>query len=170
MDETILRSHNSVVGKQDKVYVLGDVTFRANKRFYEIMDAMNGILELIIGNNDNWEDLSGHFKSVRLWKKFSNVPVPFIASHVHIPKSCLTTGEGKIWRNVHGHIHEKNVMKTDRYEGVDTKTGEIIRFAVDVEDIDYLNVGVEQMGYQPIHLEDVQALLSLCDNEQTSIH
>lgn len=52
MHESIIYRHNSVVGKNDLVYIIGDVTFGAMKASVQLLNEMNGEKILIIGNHD----------------------------------------------------------------------------------------------------------------------
>lgn len=53
MNETIIKNWNSVVSKEDEVWVLGDVFFCSKEKAKEIMDKLNGHKYLIYGNHDN---------------------------------------------------------------------------------------------------------------------
>lgn len=48
-DETIISNYNSLVGKDDHVYLLGDITF---KGYEETISRLNGHKHIILGNHD----------------------------------------------------------------------------------------------------------------------
>lgn len=52
--ETIIKNHNSVVAKDDIVYVVGDVIYQNAdpEKFLPMIDRMNGVKVLIRGNHD----------------------------------------------------------------------------------------------------------------------
>lgn len=51
-DQAIIAAHNSVVGKGDDVYFLGDFTFKGTQDYEHYTKQMNGNLHLIRGNHD----------------------------------------------------------------------------------------------------------------------
>jgi calcineurin-like phosphoesterase family protein len=52
MDEYMIKQWNSVVAKDDEVYVLGDFSFYGGKETNEIIKRLNGKIFLIEGNHD----------------------------------------------------------------------------------------------------------------------
>lgn len=74
MNETIINNWNSVVGKDDLVYHLGDFAFASANKTIEIIKRLNGNIHLIIGNHDNYKLLKkikdffvnvDHYKEIR---------------------------------------------------------------------------------------------------------
>ena len=61
MDSELIRRWNSVVGKSDLVYHLGDFSFTGTTRLKEILPQLNGGIVLIRGNHDK-----------KMFKKHSN--------------------------------------------------------------------------------------------------
>jgi calcineurin-like phosphoesterase family protein len=57
MNETIIKNWNSVVGKNDLIYHLGDVSFGSANKAREIIEQLNGNIHLITGNHDNWKTI-----------------------------------------------------------------------------------------------------------------
>jgi calcineurin-like phosphoesterase family protein len=53
MDNQIITNWNSVVGKDDYVYILGDVAFCNANKAKEKLDSMNGLKVLVAGNHDH---------------------------------------------------------------------------------------------------------------------
>jgi calcineurin-like phosphoesterase family protein len=141
MNEHIVEQHNKVVKPTDEVWFLGDVVWKFNKNSRSYLLRMNGIKHLCIGNHDDAKWLKPHFEDIQLWHRFSDHNL--LVSHVPIHGYDLVRTKF----NIHGHLHEKRVC-TDQ---VARQTG--------IFDTRYLNVGVELMGYQPIHIEDAVLLL-----------
>lgn len=52
MNDTLIERHNSVVGKDDHVYFLGDFAFTNLNRTIEILERLNGVKFLVYGNHD----------------------------------------------------------------------------------------------------------------------
>ena len=52
MTEGLIANHNSLVGKEDDVYFLGDVSWLDRKKTQDILYRLNGRLHLILGNHD----------------------------------------------------------------------------------------------------------------------
>ena len=132
MNSLILELHNQTVKPEDEVYFLGDVLWNKEEA-WKTLGKMNGKLYLAPGNHDNVPDLvrEGRFRDVRLWYRFTVEGKKLLACHTPLHEIDLI----RCTINVHGHLHEKNM-----------------------NDPRYINVCVEQLGYQPIHLEDLVAL------------
>jgi len=128
MHETIIENWNKVVKDNDYVYHLGDVTFRYDGAFNNLMSRLKGKKRLIVGNHDKiWNpNLQRWFEKADLWKGFSEHN--FTA--VHIPLEFKRLRDGAFC--VHGHIHQ-NVEEDPRY----------------------INVCVEQTGYAPVNIDEI---------------
>lgn len=101
MDEALIENWNSVVGSQDKVYHLGDVTLSAKK--LAILDRLKGNKVLIRGNHDIFrlKQYTPYFKDVRATHEIGG----YILSHIPVHDSQKYRYKG----NIHGHTHEKNL-------------------------------------------------------------
>ena len=82
MHEIMIEKWNKKVRPQDKVYHLGDVTFKYNHEFTELMFRLNGHKRLIVGNHDEIKNptLLYPFEKVYMWRIFKEHN--FVASHV----------------------------------------------------------------------------------------
>jgi calcineurin-like phosphoesterase family protein len=142
MDEFMVKAWNERVGKNDKVYHLGDVVI--NRKFLNILGRLNGDKVLIRGNHDIFklEDYTKYFRDIRAF----DVKNGMIFSHVPIHPESL----GRFGTNIHGHLHANRVKKI---VGVDPSTGELTHS----KEIDprYFNVSVECIDFAPITLEEV---------------
>lgn len=129
MDEEMVKRWNETVGKNDKVYHLGDVVI--NRKALSIMPRLNGDKVLIKGNHDIFklEDYTRHFRDIRGYHVMNNMILSHIPLH---PES-----QGRFRANIHGHLHQRRVMKDG------------------VIDPFYFNVSVEQIDFRPILFEEV---------------
>jgi len=134
MDEEMVRRWNDTVRPNDKVYHLGDVVI--NRKALGIMRRLNGDKVLIKGNHDIFrlEEYTEHFRDVRGYHVLNGM----ILSHIPLHESSL----GRFGVNIHGHLHDRRVMKSNGYGG------EII-------DPRYHCVCVEHTNFAPILFEDV---------------
>jgi calcineurin-like phosphoesterase family protein len=138
----MVRRWNERVGKNDKVYHLGDVVI--NRKALGIMRRLNGDKVLIRGNHDIFrdEEYREHFRELRAYHVMNGM----ILSHIPLHPESL----GRFGVNIHGHTHQRRVMKP---RGVDAKTGEIL-YGNEI-DPRYHCVCVEQTDFAPILFEDV---------------
>ena len=138
MNEAILTFHNETIKDTDTVYFLGDVLWDAKVGDpWGTLAKMKGHKRLTPGNHDKVLPLVPFFEDIKLWYRFEADNRKFIASHVP-----LAYGDTKRMDvNIHGHLHEKYVKHPNG-----------------LEDLRYYNVCVEQMGYTPIHFEDIVKL------------
>ena len=144
MDEFLIERFNETVKPRDKVYFLGDVVIN-RRALSAIMPRLNGDKVLIRGNHDIFKlgDYTQYFRDIRAYHVMNGM----ILSHIPIHANSL----GRFGTNIHGHLHEKRVMKPT---GVDPNTGEIL-YGNEI-DPRYYNVSVEQLpDFAPILFEDV---------------
>lgn len=124
MDEFMVTKWNSVVGKNDRIYHLGDVAIA--RKNLSILGRLNGKKVLIKGNHDIFKlkDYTPWFEDIRSYKVFTTHK--FICSHIPIHPDCIE----RFKANVHGHLH-CNTIKDPRY----------------------VNISVEKTNYTPVSLE-----------------
>lgn len=141
MDEHLVERFNDTVRPNDKVYFLGDVVIN-KKALDAIMPRLHGDKVLIRGNHDIYKlkDYTQYFRDVRAYHVMNGM----ILSHIPVHESSL----GRFGTNIHGHLHEKRVMKAI---GVDD--GRVI-YGNEI-DTRYHCVCVEQTEYAPILFEHV---------------
>ena len=134
MDEFMVKAWNERVGKNDKVYHLGDVVI--NRKSLGIMRRLNGDKVLIRGNHDIFRDdeYREHFRELRAYHVMNGL----ILSHIPLHPESL----GRFGTNIHGHLHANRVMIKNQW-------------GVDVVDARYHNVCVETTDFAPILFEDV---------------
>lgn len=140
MDERMVANWNRVVRPQDHVWHLGDVVMR-QQALDAIMPRLQGHLRLIRGNHDIFKtkQYARYFEEIHGNRVLDN----FLMTHIPVHPDSL----GRFKANVHGHIHERQVMT----KGIGS---------VEFSDPRYLNVSVEQpwMNYTPIPWETLKAL------------
>ena len=130
MHAYIVERWNSVVKYNDFVYHVGDVTFKYDEAFRNLMSRLKGKKRLILGNHDRIKgtNLTDWFEKVELWHGFKEFD--FTASHIPIRLESLRDGSF----NVHGHTHQ-NMLTDPRY----------------------INVSVEVRDYTPVHIDTITA-------------
>lgn len=101
MDETLIYKWNSVVGKNDLVFHLGDVAI--NKEKLKLLKLCNGEKILIKGNKDKLEliNYSTYFSDIKSYHRIDS----FVLTHIPIISACLK--EGRV--NLHGHLHRQKI-------------------------------------------------------------
>lgn len=141
MNYAIRDNWNSVVKEGDIVYHLGDVYMGWNDKqdIGQFLASLNGRKRLILGNHDEGKDVILHkaFQKIMVWRMFPEFGL--LLTHVPVHNSSLYRGatgneqESPKLLNVHGHIHENPSPSPD-----------------------HRNVSVEQIGYTPIHIEELR--------------
>jgi calcineurin-like phosphoesterase family protein len=109
MDEFIIKMWNSEVLKKDTVWILGDITME--KGDYSILNRLNGIKRVVLGNHDKANHafrMQPYVNSIAGAVKYKN----YWLTHMPIHPSEL-----KGFRNIHGHIHQ-NIIDDSRYINV----------------------------------------------------
>jgi calcineurin-like phosphoesterase family protein len=138
-DEHIIAKWNSVVNKRDVTYILGDVTMEKSSP-YPLLDRLNGIKHIVLGNHDRRQDtkkLFDYAESIGGMLQYKGI----FLTHCPIHSDELNYG---IVKNIHGHIHDKVVMKMlDGWEIPDERY-----FCVSCEQVDYLPKTLEELGIQ----------------------
>jgi len=126
----LVEQWNSVVAKNDHVWVLGDICF--NKNHLKYLDAMHGQKIMLWGNHDklSLNQYQKHFHLVYGFRK----KYGYWISHSPIHPCEL---RGKL--NIHGHVHSNNVLGEDG-----------------LPDPRYVNVCVEAVNGKPISLDEIK--------------
>jgi calcineurin-like phosphoesterase family protein len=138
-DEHIIAKWNSVVNKRDVTYILGDITMEKSAP-YPLLDRLNGIKHIVLGNHDRRQDTKKLFDYAESVGGMLNYKGIFL-THCPIHPDELTYG---IPKNIHGHIHDKVVMKMlDGWEVPDERY-----FCVSCEQVDYLPKSLKDLGIE----------------------
>jgi calcineurin-like phosphoesterase family protein len=138
-DEHVIAKWNSVVNKRDVTYILGDITMEKSAP-YPLLDRLNGIKHIVLGNHDRRQDtkkLFDYAESVGGMLQYKGI----FLTHCPIHSDELNYG---IVKNIHGHIHDKVVMKMlDGWEVPDERY-----FCVSCEQVDYLPKSLKELGIE----------------------
>lgn len=142
-DTALIRNWNMRVDPNDLVLVAGDVAI--NRSALNTIVRCHGRKILVKGNHDNYFRLSEY--SAIFDDIVACYPVDgFVITHIPIHPMELTSSGGRWKGNIHGHLHDKRVMRP-AYDASGQWEGEEI-------DPRYLCVSMEQLNYAPITLED----------------
>jgi len=107
MDETMVRNWNSVVGKNDEVYILGDFSWHKNpERTLEILKQLHGKKYLVLGNHDEQivknKELRDQFIWVKDYYRLNVNGLKIILFHYPIQDwDCKFHGS----IHLYGHVH-----------------------------------------------------------------
>lgn len=145
MHKAIISNWNSVVGKNDTVYILGDIGFRNANMWGTVLNRLNGEKHLIKGNHDNVNinkvDLSKYFKSVQDYLEINDKGRKVVLFHYPILE---WNGYFNGSYHIYGHIHNN-----------ENRTKEVLRTI----DRAY-NAGIDVNDYFPKTLDQLIALNS----------
>jgi len=129
MNEEIIRRHNSVVGNDDEVYMLGDFAIGSKEWNKKIFNRLNGKKYLILGNHDG--------------TRKKNLEIGFIDAYrqLVLPGGILLIHDWKkadINQNyiIHGHCHT-----AWKYRRIGNRQ--------------FINVGVDVREFRPVLLDSV---------------
>lgn len=141
-DEIMIDNWNKTVMPHDRVYHLGDISM-ARKEIAKL-GRVHGKIVLIKGNHDihKLKEYLPFVEDIRGSHTLDDVVLSHIPVHLDNRSSLRWTS------NIHGHLHEKNVMLKN------TK-GQLTK----IQDPRYLNVCVEQINYTPIELDEALSIL-----------
>jgi calcineurin-like phosphoesterase family protein len=113
MDATMIENWNRVVGTQDRVFLLGDVSMHSLDKTCKILERLHGRITLVIGNHD-------HRCSMEQTGRFDLItPYPilydnfFLLSHepIFVNEQCP-------FCNIHGHTHLNRFENTELHVNV----------------------------------------------------
>lgn len=140
MNKTIIDNWNSVVKKNDRVFVLGDVALKPRemgREYYAkelslIMAILNGRKILIKGNHDH--ENAEYYRNLG-FENVSDYPI-IVCGFLILSHEPIYLEKRTAYRNIHGHIHSK------KYD-----SGH------------FVNVSVEIINYKPISLGEIRKIL-----------
>lgn len=153
MHEKIIENWNYTVKDSDTVYFLGDFSLGYQEQTRDILNRLNGIKLLIMGNHDinlteeEWHSLG--FDTVfntpqKLYYVDNNQNFQYVILS-HIPQ-YIRDNEF----NIHGHIH--NDLLETQYPDMNPKN--------------HFCVSVERINYTPISLTDIQKIIESYKKEK----
>ena len=161
MDEALIHNWNSVVGKNDIVFDLGDFAFASNQRWRELISRLNGKHYLILGNHDvsryPGDSIMDLFEEVE-HQMLLDIDGRYVYLN-HYPFLCY----GGAWRNpnnavyqLFGHIHSG-----PNSAGKDTdRLVHLFLYQYDV--------GVDNNNYFPVSWNQIKEIITKQVNEGVS--
>lgn len=143
-DEHIISQWNKKVHKRDTVYILGDVTMETSKP-YPLLNRMNGLKRVVLGNHDMPKDIPELLKYVHSVSGMVQYKGIWL-THCPVHEREL---EFRVPRNIHGHIHENLIMKTQFDSGYCIEEIPDDRYhCVSCEHVDYTPVTFKELGIE----------------------
>lgn len=137
MNDHIITEWNKIVKKRDVTWILGDITME--KANYAILNKLNGIKKIILGNHDQSQHipkLLEYVNSVCAYYKDKGI----LFSHIPIHESEIK----RFKYNIHGHTHEYHILA---HSSIAIKLGE--------KNPKYINVCAEVIDYKPKTIEEL---------------
>lgn len=109
MNEKLIENWNSVVGKNDIIWHLGDFCFGKKENIHEILPRLNGRINLVMGNHDHqkigfYYDAGFH----RVYDRQIIINGFYILSHTPVE----FINENCPYYNIYGHVHDNTCYKT----------------------------------------------------------
>lgn len=145
-DEWIIKMWNETVSKHDHIYILGDVSFGTTEETKKILEKMNGIKHLVVGNHDkSCKGLENYFESVSQIKEFpiKKHQYDFLEENIYL---VLCHFPMVAWnRRLHGafHLHGHTHGSLD---AINEKSKELrLDIGLDAENADMGLVSLEQV-------------------------
>jgi calcineurin-like phosphoesterase family protein len=143
-DEHLIKNWNSVVGKKDTTYILGDVTMEKDLDYYKL-DLLNGRKKVVLGNHDMMKHVPKlllHVDGVAGMVDYKG----FALTHAPIHPSEMGGYRG----NIHAHIHDNVLHEVEvpsRYSDEDSVVKDTLR--------KYYNVDAHRIGYKPKTIDEL---------------
>lgn len=134
MDNTMIKKWNSVVGKDDIVWHLGDFAMGTKEQITQIVEQLNGRIYLILGNHDN--------HTVKWYYDCGFAKVydhPILYRDFYILSHHPRTASSPIYGYFYGHIHT-----WDEYKDFTSNS---------------FCVCAERLGYKPILIDDALKIM-----------
>ena len=142
MDKALIDNWNSVVSKQDKVYLLGDLSFYNNEKTGGIVRQLRGIKYLVLGNHDKqnvkiYYDMGFH--------RVYDYPI-ILDGFWMLSHSPIYTNANMPYANIFGHVHASK-----QYTHYSDQS---------------FCVSVERINYTPVDFEEIKRLMGVNPPEE----
>lgn len=141
-NQAIVDNYNSLVGKDDEVYILGDLMLENNEQGLELIKQLNGKIHIILGNHDS-------FVRIELYKQLPNVVEVTYATLIkikkqhyylsHYPTICSNYDDKPYHNhiiNLFGHTHQTNCFYGDNPFMYNVSLDAHNNYPVSIEEID----------------------------------
>ena len=129
-NEYIIKQYNSVVDKDDLVYILGDVGFTPMKDLSPLIQKLNGRKVLVLGNHDKGTE--GEYRKMGFIDVKSS-PIYYSSNIILSHEPVKEAFNNPYVYNIHGHLHQS---------------------IVDLPN--FINSNIELHDYKPMSLKDLQ--------------
>ena len=151
MNRVLIENWNKTVGKDDTVYILGDMFWCPDKEAIPIIDQLNGTKILVKGNHDRVKnpEFAKRFAKIDEYMEIEDDGRNLVLCHYPIP--CFKK-HFYGWIHLYGHVHnsfESKMMEHDRFL-MENLYGQMCRM---------YNVGamMPYMNYTPRTLDEILA-------------
>lgn len=138
-NEFVIKNYNSVVGKDDLVYILGDLGFTPIKDLKPLVSRLNGRKILVLGNHD--KGTVGEYRAMGFIEVYDH-PLYYskniILSHEPIKEAL----DNPYVYNIHGHLHKSKLKLPN-----------------------YININIDETDFLPVSLKKLQLYVN--DNTKT---
>ena len=139
MNDRIIQNYNSIIHKNDLVYILGDLTYKIPvEESNKLIQKLKGRKVLIRGNHDLKYD-SSLFEDILDYKEFKHEKIKYVLMHYPLMEWNGSRHGGSI--HLHGHIHSNGVYNEEN------RMNGILRY----------DVGVDANNYYPVSLEYIES-------------
>ena len=150
MENILIKNWNSVVKSNDHVYILGDFCWGKVDKWVELLDKLNGLKYLIIGNHDDFKTVNkirDKFVGVYNYLEIKDQGYKLVLCHYPI-----ASWNGMYKGTIHLYAHVHNTSDNDLYKAH-------LKSLEDVVDppLQAYNVGcmIDYMNYTPRTLEEI---------------
>jgi len=140
-DEYIISQWNKKVHKRDVTWILGDVTMESSKP-YPLLNRLNGMKKVVLGNHDRPSDIPELLKYVQAVAGMIRYKGIWL-THCPVHEREL---EFRVPRNIHGHIHEEQIMQLESFGFKDEWVPDVRYHCVSCEHVDFTPVTLEELG------------------------
>lgn len=148
MDEALIQKWNSVVCKEDTVYIIGDFSWYKEEKTLEVLDRLNGHKILIKGNHDRISPkVAKKFDKRCDYLEINDGKERIVMSHYPMP---FWNGQFRDTIHLFGHVH--NSHQHNYCENIRTELQQLQDIPMRM-----YNVGcmMTYMDYTPRRLEDI---------------
>lgn len=164
MDEVLISNWNSVVGKNDIIFHLGDFAFGGSEVWNGVLNRLNGKIHLILGNHDVKNIREGYmskFESVS-YQQLINVCGRLVYLN-HFPFLCYAgsyRNPKAVIYQLYGHVHSRphpNLNNIDDPEVKDIlgKDEPRLQYTFSTQ----YDVGVDNNNFTPISFNEVNKII-----------
>lgn len=117
MNETLVSRWNGAVSSSDRVFVLGDMFWCSEDCAVPILQSLNGVKVLIVGNHDTHkkQEFRKQFHHITNYLEVKDGGKNVVLCHYPIP--CFKN-HFQGWYHLYGHVHnsfEANMMEHDKF-------------------------------------------------------